>query len=73
MLDLHGKHLEADIEQCADICKHNVRCRAFLYSKKWGQCKLSAFENPNEDKYEDWIFCQRIGNYSETQFSTLKV
>ena len=72
MLDLHGKHIEADIERCADICENNIQCRAFLYSKKWGQCKLSAYENPNEHKYEDWIFCQRIGNHILSQLLILK-
>ena len=61
LLDLHGTHLKVPMERCADICENNVQCRAFLYSKNWGQCKLSSFENPNADKFEDWIFCQRIG------------
>ena len=67
LLDLNGKHLDVDIERCADICDNNKQCKAIIYSKRWGQCKLSVYEAPECDQYRDWIFYQRMSKFRVTQ------
>ena len=59
-----GKNIPAKtITKCAEICSHNGMCKAFLHSKKQGQCKLSGTKNPSAKQFMDFVFCKKSGVY----------
>ena len=52
-------------ERCAEICNHNSRCKSFLYSKKVGECKITAELMPSEElkpPYKHWVMCAKSGS-----------
>ena len=58
------------MERCAEICEHNSRCKSFLYSKKKGECKITAELKPStklKPQYREWVMCSKSGSCKSCQ------
>ena len=49
------------VDHCAEMCDAEKLCNAFEYDAGSKKCKINHDPNPNQEKFEQFFFCQKKG------------
>ena len=52
--------IKTTLDNCAKLCTDKPQCNSFEHASN--HCNLNKESNPNGPKYNDFIFCTKIGN-----------